>query len=295
MANPAYKWSLCGPPQISTSGPSHGRFSATPTASSPTCEVSWSRSTYRFVRWRVVRSLGWRRMTQGPRHRTAWIRETSFATSVLPPKIKDLFTTGPSIAFLQLSARRRAKWEKWDEDHVQCLETYQRNHRTMMKFLPSWFFKGKEHRRYSATFGQKILRVWSITSSRSLSLRFQILKVMLNHAVSIFWGNYNIISIFAHFSKSCNAFQYHIVCFYHIIHFKMSVTKSLATFVQYYNIIHVVCTSALYHAFDNFCSCHLCLPQHFSYSVLYIEHEVPHCHVLFHHHYCFAVVDPALC
>ncbi len=105
MANLAYKWSLCGPPQISTSGPSHGRFSATPTASSPTCEVSWSRSTYRFVRWRVVRSLGWRRMTQGPRQRTAWIRETSFATSVLPPKIEDLFTTGHSIAFCSFLQR----------------------------------------------------------------------------------------------------------------------------------------------------------------------------------------------
>jgi predicted homoserine dehydrogenase-like protein len=52
-------------------------------------------------------------------------------------------------------------------------------------------------------------------------------------------GNYNIIQNFAHFAKSCNDLQYHFVVSYYIIHIEMSISKSYATFVRNYNIIHM--------------------------------------------------------
>jgi hypothetical protein len=74
-------------------------------------------------------------------------------------------------------------------------------------------------------------------------------------------GNYNIIQNFAHFAKSYNDLQYHFVVFYYIIHFEMSISKSYATFVQNYKIIHLFCTSAVYHSCSCFGACHRYLPQ----------------------------------
>ena len=82
-------------------------------------------------------------------------------------------------------------------------------------------------------------------------------------------GNYNIIQNFAHFAKSYNDIQYHFVVIYYIIHIEMSISKSYAFFVQNYNIIHILGTSVLYHSCSRFGACHLHLPQHLSYSVVY--------------------------
>jgi hypothetical protein len=83
-------------------------------------------------------------------------------------------------------------------------------------------------------------------------------------------GNYYVIQNFTRFSKSNNDLQYHFVVFYYIIHFEMSISKSYAHFAQNYNIIHIFSTSALYHSCSRFGARHLHLPQHLSYSVVYI-------------------------
>ncbi len=49
----------------------------------------------------------------------------------------------------------------------------------------------------------------------------------------------------------------------------MSISKSYATFVQSYNIIHMFGTSVLYHSCSCFGARHLHLPQHLSYWVVY--------------------------
>ena len=50
----------------------------------------------------------------------------------------------------------------------------------------------------------------------------------------------------------------------------MSIHKLYANFAQNYNIIQMFCNSALYHSCSHFGASHLHLPQHLSYTVVYI-------------------------
>ena len=105
------------------------------------------------------------------------------------------------------------------------------------------------------------------------------------YTVGLFVGEITISFIsFPLFSKSYNDLQYHFCCFYYIIHLEMSLSKSYTTFVQCYNIIHYVCTNALYHP----CCTPWCTPhQH--------EREVSHCHEVFHFHCVFFAIKPTSC
>ena len=100
-------------------------------------------------------------------------------------------------------------------------------------------------------------------------------------------GNYKIIHKFSLFSKSYNDLQYHFVVFYYIIHLKMSLFKSYTTFVLYYNIIHLVCTFALYHP------CQISAPAIFVFhstcrtpwrTTHRDEREASHSHEVIHYH-----------
>ncbi len=80
----------------------------------------------------------------------------------------------------------------------------------------------------------------------------------------------------------------------------MSISKSYATFVQNYNIIHMFCTSALCHSCSCFSTRHLHLPQQLSYLVVYIapsNMKVRRCISILYFIICCcsSVVAPAFC